>query len=392
MSFLFGRRSGGEESRTIDSGVFDRIVASEYGADSGLRLAAVYSAVALLSDAAASLPLHQYRRRGDGRRERIHDSSLMRNPSALFTTFDWVHQPMTSLLLRGNAYGWVTSRDRYGYPRMVEWLPPSQVNVDTRGLTGVGYSWQGSTVPAADVIHIRAFPEAGKPVSLSPIAQFASVFGAGLSASKALADWYKNGTTPSMLVQNTQKALNQQEADRIKERFQAKLQAGEPVVTGSDWKLDTFGVSAQDAQYLEAMKLNATQVAAIYRVPPEWIGGEAANSLTYSTTEQYNLQFLLRSLLPWLRRFEVAISEALPAPQFVKFNTDAGLRTDAMTEAKLMDLQLRNGLLTLDEARVLKEREPLTPAQVAGFQTIYGGNTPPPPTDMEGMQDEPRNP
>src|SRR5215207_3150822 len=94
---------------------------SGYAASEGeaLSLWAVFAAVRLLSDSVACLPLHIYRDLGE-RRQRVRTSSLFDRPATYGTQYDWVYQCMTSLLLHGNAYGLVTSRDGYELPTTIE--------------------------------------------------------------------------------------------------------------------------------------------------------------------------------------------------------------------------------------------------------------------------------
>jgi len=54
----------------------------------------------------------------------------------------WLHRCVTSLGLRGNAFGLVVSRDGFGFPTAIEWLDPTDVMVDERpGQTG--WLWRG---------------------------------------------------------------------------------------------------------------------------------------------------------------------------------------------------------------------------------------------------------
>ena len=47
----------------------------------------------------------------------------------------------------------------------------------------------------------------------------------------------------------------------------------QPLVTGSDWQWTPLAVPDDDAKFLETIKAGATEIAAIYRVTPEDVGG-----------------------------------------------------------------------------------------------------------------------
>ena len=359
------------ESRAISTDAFSDTAAgfrSLTGDAQGraLRLVPVFSAVSLIADAVASLPIHQYRRVGD-RRERLADVAAFFDP-AVGSQMDWLHRAMVSLLLRGNAYGFVTfSR---GVPSAVTWLHPDDVTVDETGVFPE-YLVRGQRVSREQIVHVAGFTRPGHWEALSPIRQFGETVDLGLYAQLSAKDWYKNGTTPSHSIKNTAQTLNAEQALVVKERFRASVRTGEPFVHGVDWDISQIGVSAADAAFLDAIKASATQVAAIYRVPAEKIGGETGSSLTYNTTEQQTIDLITWTLRPWFTRLEQAFTRLLPPGEFVKFNADALIRTDTKTRHEVHKLALEMGLETQDEARAIEDRPALTDEQKAEWLTQY---------------------
>lgn len=333
-----------------------------------LRLVPVYAAVSLIADAVASLPIHQYTERG-GVRERVPAAPFF--DPVIGTRLDWLHRAMVSLLLRGNAYGMTTGRDRAGTPTSVWWLHPDDVTVDETGVFPE-YIVRGVRVPREDIVHVVGFSRPGYVEGMSPIRQFAETVDLGLYAQLSAKDWYKNGTTPSHSLKNTAQALNAEQSAAIKERYRAAVRTGEPVVLGADWSISQIGVSAADAAFLDAIKASATQVAAVFRVPAEKIGGETGSSLTYSTTEQQTIDLITHTLRPWFTRLEQVFTALLPPGQFVKFNADALIRTDTKTRHEVHKMALDMGLETLDEARAIEDRPPLTDDEKAEWAAHYG--------------------
>jgi HK97 family phage portal protein len=359
------------ESRAISTDAFSDTAAgfrSLTGDAQGraLRLVPVFSAVSLIADAVASLPIHQYRTVGD-RRERV-DTAGFFDP-VVGTRLDWVHRAMVSLLLRGNAYGFVTF-GRGGAPDSVTWLHPDDVTVDETGVFPE-YLVRGQRVSRDRIVHVAGFSRPGHWEALSPIRQFGETVDLGLYAQLSAKDWYKNGTTPSHSLKNTAQTLNAEQAQAVKERFRASVRTGEPFVHGVDWDISQIGVSAADAAFLDAIKASATQVAAIYRVPAEKIGGETGSSLTYNTTEQQTIDMIQWTLRPWFTRLEQSFSRLLAPGEFVKFNADALIRTDTKTRHEVHKLALEMGLETQDEARAIEDRPPLTDEQVSEWLTQY---------------------
>lgn len=145
----------------------------------------------------------------------------------------------------------------------------------------------------------------------------------------------------------------------------------EPAVLDVNWEWQKLTISPDEAQFLQTIKATATQIAAIFRVSPEDIGGEAGNSRTYSNREMDQDVFNVRTLLPLTTRVELALKALLSPGQFVKFNMDVLNRPSLMDRSKAYSENLKNGSQTLPEVRKKENRPPLTPQQIADWQAWY---------------------
>ena len=94
--------------------------------------------------------------------------------------------------------------------------------------------------------------------------------------------------------------------------------------------------------------------------------------MTYATVEMDDIKVSSRTMRPWFTRVEDHFNKLLPANQYVKFNIDATIRADTKTRAETHEIGLRTGTLTLDEARRLEDRKPLTPEQKAEWLAMHG--------------------
>lgn len=363
---------GKQEQRAIDALPWDvggPARPSTVTAEQALGLVPVFAAVRILASQVASLPLQTYRKTSMDTRDRIPDPSLFRQPSVQGTVYDWLHRCVTSLALRGNAYGYVTQRDRDQYPTMVEWLHPDDIRCDDRQPSGPGsftkpvWYWQGKMLPAEDLVHIAWFTVPGRVQGLSPIGACAATIATGISAQAYTSDWFDNGAVPPGEFKNTAKTVNQTEADIISARLNAAIRRRKPLVYGNDWEYKPISVSAHEAKFVETMRLNATQVAAIYGIPAEMVGGEAGGPLTYNTVESNAAALEKFTLRPWLELLEYAFSALLPRPQYVKFNLDALLRTNIKDRLEAFQIARNIGLHNLDEIRALEEHKPLPDGQ-----------------------------
>jgi HK97 family phage portal protein len=338
-----------------------------------MGLPALYAGVKLLADNAASLPLRVYQSfngpDGFPKHRLWGGPTIFDKPSVIGTYFDWMAQAMVSVLLQGNAWGYITGKDGYGFPTGIEWIPPEDVyvsepqDVQTANplrarvfVYGREVQWFG---PDAEVFHVRGITLPGRIEAISPMRNFALTISAGQEAQRFGTDWYQAGGFPPGTFQNAEMEVNAAQAAEIRAELVKSLRRREPLVYGRDWDYKPVTVPPSEAQFIEAMQLNATQVAAILNLPAERLGGTRGDSLTYATAEQSTLQ-IIEALRPWLVRFEQSFFDLLPRNRFTRFWTDALLKTDI--EARMNSYQtMRNiGIRTADEIRELEDLPPLS--------------------------------
>jgi len=327
------------------------------GQERALRLGPVYAATRLLADSVASLPLKSYRADGDDRL-RAPVPPLFRRPSATGTRYDWLHRCMTSLTLRGNAYGLVVAWGPDGWPSQIEWLHPDDVHIEDNLAAVPVWYYKGRRLEDGQLFHIPAYTVPGQILGLSPIAYFATTTEAGLLANQFGRDWFANGSTPSAVLE-TDMVVDRDAATILKARFKEAAEGRDVVALGNGVKYRAISVPANESQFLETIKATANQIAAIYGVPPEKVGGETGGSLTYATVEQNSIDLLTWTLRPWLARLEDAFSWLRPPTEEARFNVDAMLRTDTLTRYQAYRISRAIGLHNIDELRRTEDEPPL---------------------------------
>lgn len=332
---------------------------------------AALDAVRLRHDLISTLPVQVYRERPDGHAEQIDPPEVLVKPEANGDIIDWLAGGQKALDLRGNNYGVIVDRDRFGRPTQIELQHPDAVQPRVDGNELLYYRIGGKRWEPRDVWHERCNNEPGSPVGLSVIAACARSLGITLAAEQFGADFFRDGAHPTALLAN--KAVSEVTEDQakiVKARFLAGLNGTrEPVVLANGWEYQALSVNPNESQFLETMRFGVSQVARIFNVDPELIGGGVdGKSVTYANREQRALDFLAYRLNPTIRRREAALSRLTPRGQFVKLNRGALLATDLLTRYRSYEVGVRNGVLALEEPRELEDRLPLTDEQIQALK------------------------
>lgn len=346
----------------------------------------VYACVRVLADAAASCPLIVYRRRADRERRRASGptADLLRAPAEGTTQANLVSTVMAHLLLHGNAYVG-KYRDELGRVEQLLPLAPDRVQVERRRgrivFTVTSEAGRTSEHGLDDVIHVKALSTDGL-VGLSPIRQMRAALNLNSAVRGASLALFANGARPSGILKLSPAAGGSREQlQNLKQDWMARhsgdRQGGIAVMTG-DVEFTAVSMPADDAEFVAARKLSATEVARAFRIPPWMIGAEGGDSMTYANTEMQALAFVMYSLRPWLTVIEQALAadrDLFTPSLFCEFLIDGLLRADSRTRAEVYEKALNpvTGWMRRDEVRRLENLEPETAAQIPQIQESSNG-------------------
>lgn len=350
---LFFRKGGETRSHWFGTGA-DGNPNHRVDGESAMRLTPVFAAFRHIVDYCGTLPVDAYRLEGTERKAIGLPSLLARQDEqggpGLVT---WLGQAAYGLAT-GNAVGWATSFDGFGYPTDVSWLHWSQWSYDEMSKQ---WSVFGNPVPSSQIVHIPWIVPPGRKLALSPIEHQAAVICAGLSAQE-YADLRRGGGIPPAHLKNKDKTLPPDVIAAAKARAVASFAKGEPFVSGTDWELTMVSIPPNQAQFVETLKMSANQIAAAFGIDPTEVGGQAANSLTYSTEELRQIN-RAANMRPYLTRLERGLSRLMPLKQVIKLNVDATMRADLKTRTEVLGLQIADGRKSVNEARTLEDDPPV---------------------------------
>lgn len=328
--------------------------------DQALRLSAVWACVNLLTNTISTLPLKAHRRDGEE-----FDPPLLSSPAAGWSLPDWLEAIMRSLLLRGNAYGFITARSGPRLtPTQVELVDPDLMSVTVTPEGAITYRFRGQLVDPSDLWHVRAYRYPGSPLGLAPVTYASESIGLGLSTRRFGQAYFSDGATPTGVLTIPQTASTEM-IDLARAKLTNETHGRrQPLIVSGEISWTALSVNPEESQFIDSMRFNVTEIARIFGVPAAMIDGQSEDSNTYANLEGRSLHFLQYSLTPWLVRLENAISSLLPRGSFVKFTTGGLLKTTTKERYEAYQIALAAGFRTIPEIRELEDLPPLEPVQL----------------------------
>ena len=359
-----------------------------------MQTTAVYACVRILAEAIAGLPLHVYRYRMDGGKERIPQHPLYyllhNEPNPEMTSFVFRETLMSHLLLWGNAYVQIVRNGR-GQAVALYPLLPSKMEVNRaangeliytyyRDYDESGLNPKGGyvTLRKDGVLHIPGLGFDGL-VGYSPIAMAKNAIGVSLATEEYGAAFFANGANPGGVLEHPGVIKDiQRVKDSWNSAYQGSANAHRVAVLEEGMKFQAIGIPPEQAQFLETRKFQINEIARIFRVPPHMVGDLEKSS--FSNIEQQSLEFVKYTLDPWVVRWEQSLQQALILPSeksslFIKFNVDGLLRGDYQSRMNGYATGRQNGWMSANDIRELEDMNRISSEEGGDLYLVNGNMT-----------------
>jgi HK97 family phage portal protein len=342
---------------------------------SALGLSAYYRAVSLISGTLASLPFRSYRESGD-RRDVV--SSIFDNPDGDDgqTAYEWKETAFAHLLMHGRAGALKVRNEAGGLARLplvhplsfTETLPtPKQVQ---EGNVPVGGLWfdvrldDGSTVrlDGQNFWYVPGLSLDGK-TGLSLLTYARLSLGTTIAGDRAAGKMFSSGALISGLATPDGDEDITDDIPEMKRQLNASVlgheNAGTIAIVNRRLKFTPWTMSATDAQFLQSRQFQIEEIARWTGVPPHLLMQTEKQTSWGTGVEEQNRALGRTVLGPWAQRFEQRASRLLARPRWVEFDFAGLERPSPDREIELLLAQVAGGLLTLDEARAIRNLPPL---------------------------------
>ena len=361
---------------------------------SAMQMTAVYSCVRILAEAVAGLPLHLYRYKEDGGKEKALDHPLYLllhdEPNPEMSSFVFRETLMTHLLLWGNAYAQII---RNGKSEVIALYPlmPNKMTVSRDETGQLYYTYQKSVeeVPKtndflvklhpSDVLHIPGLGFDGL-VGYSPIAMAKNAIGLAIATEEYGSKFFANGAQPSGVLEHPGTIKDPQ---RVRESWMTQFggsgNANKIAVLEEGLKYTPISISPEQAQFLETRKFQINEIARIFRVPPHMVGDLEKSS--FSNIEQQSLEFVKYTLDPWVIRWEQSIQRRLLSSEekkryFMKFNVEGLLRGDYQSRMSGYATARQNGWMSANDIRELENLDRISTEDGGDLYLVNGNMLP----------------
>jgi HK97 family phage portal protein len=345
--------------------------------------------VALMSTVVAGCPLRAYRLDKDQNREEVFpDLFSKNNPNMRYTQYELWSLVVAHLMTWGNAYilkyrDPTVGRNKNAPPQMrqvtdLRPIDPARVEVKLDKKTRekiflvTRVDADGNSIPDApplvlttyEVMHIPGLGYNGV-VGLSPVDNFRRTLGTSIAADKLAARFYGKGTLLSGFIKVTAPLKNQEQADKIRERWIQKsggvAHGAEVAVLDADSEFIPLTIPPASLQFLESRRWQTTEVARMFGIPPHLVGDVEKSTSWGTGIEEQNTGFVNYTVSDYTNRMEQRATRELltVSTQFCEFDLDRLLRGSQAERYAAYNVGINSGWLLRNEARRAENKAPI---------------------------------
>jgi HK97 family phage portal protein len=361
-----------------------------------LSLCPWYSAVNLISDTEAMLPVDILQATEDGNTDYKSNLDTLLNVQAnSYQSGYQFRRTMTAWAANnGNAYAQI-ERDAQGNVIAFWPIPPNRVIAFVEELDGAIFSPDMAggkilttvywiTLPNAtladkpmgkilgdDMLHLTSFTINGV-TGVRPSQTFNDTIGLGLATEAFANKFFSNGAKPLINLKVPGKMELQDRQNARKEWYENHGgidKSNSLSITQNGAELQTIGTTNEDSQFLETRKFTAEQVCQIFRIPPVLLAclDKAAGNNSYESLQR---MFLLYTMMPWLCMWRTEItrkcfsSDEINAGVYLDHDTTELLQGDTLQRYQAYQIGRNAGFLSVN---MIMDKE--------GENRIKGGDT-----------------
>jgi HK97 family phage portal protein len=279
-------------------------------------------------------------------------------------------QITTSHAMRGNAYGFVVSRDKATQlPDQLTLLHPDAVHPQRKNGRKV-FMIGGEPYGTDEVVHITGLMAPGAVAGMDVLTAQRVNFDLAMKVSQYADSFFGNGGSPSGVI-TAKGPGNRAKAREVREAWEDShsgvINAHRPAVLfgGATWT--ALSVAPENAQFLETRRFMREELCGIFGVPLQRIQAivENASQGGGKGLDAIDAGYVKHGLLPIYTSIETAWNPLIPGGDrsWTYFDADIFLRASAEIRATIAQQHRVGGVRTIDEIRAGEGWAPLPDGQ-----------------------------
>lgn len=327
-----------------------------YQSGSAMSLSAVYSAVNLISDSIATLPIQVKAKNTKG--TDLLDSHPLYDifTNNRMTRYTLLKNIVQSVLLKGNAYVLI-ERKKGKEVVGLRYLPADDVQCNYRKEDNTLYytcSYIGARqIQPSEILHFLRYSVDGVQ-GISVLSHAARSLNIAQQTEQVAENFFSNGCNLNGIIKvhsNLSEEQKQAISTNWRSTFGQGNQGGGVVVLPVNMDYQPISINGSDAQMLESRNFSVQDIARFFNINPLLLGDLSKGS--YSSVEDANLQFLSNTLNPFIVMVEQELNRKLTSDIGLELGLDetAILRTNKAELAGYYNSLLQMGVLSINEVR-----------------------------------------
>lgn len=341
------------------------------------KISVVYTCINTLASTLSRMPLNIYSDEGEGR---TVDKEDYRYPILHYQPNSWTsQQTFFSTLeywrnIRGNSFARIY-RDKSGKVVSLVIIPPSNVihyEVQNGELYYAVINDKNETeiVSASEILHFKGLSRDGI-WGMNPIEALRQHLSSSYQGLQTIDSFYKNHAMVPKALKSTISGANQKAMIEALEEFNRKYagatKAGALATLPPNTDVVDMGMNIVDVDFINTLKFNATQIAALYGVPAHMVG--ILEQTKFASVEVTLLDFKASTLAAIGRMYRQELESKLLttseriAGKSIEFNWNALVEVDSVSRINNLKTLQGMGVVTANDV-----------AKLEGFATYEGGD------------------
>ncbi len=312
------------------------------------KIATVYTCIDILGKTFAKLPCEKYIENQNGKqKDKKSDlyELLHYTPNAYTSSQSFFQALETNRNLRGNAFAYINRNNTSGRPESLTIIQPWQVKSYVVYENQLYYHIQLDVkkddlkvVPAINILHFKGLSLDGI-WGLNPIESLRLNLSTTHKGLTTIDSFYDNNANSPKALKSTVSGANQKNmleaVKQFNNEFAGANNAGQMLPLPPNTEIQELKLNFADAQFIETVKFNANQIAALFGIPAHMVGNTEASK--FNNVEQMSIGFKADTISPIARMYRQELEMKLlttaqrAAGESIEFNLNAMIETDHQT-------------------------------------------------------------